>query len=73
VFERVFTPEGRADYDRLSADEQAEVDHILEDLERQPRSDERTRMTFDMPDWTAGVYILDNRFIEIIGIRRIAG
>ncbi len=56
MFERVFTPEGRADYDRLEPDDQTEIDRILEDLERQPRSDERTRMTFDLTDWTAGVY-----------------
>ncbi len=57
------------------------MDRILEDLERQPGFDERTRITFDMPDWTAGIYddgrweivyrIVDNRFVEIVGIKPI--
>ena len=52
-------------------------------LEQQPRSNDETQFTVEMPEWTAGVYddgrwgivycILDDRFIEIVGIKRIAG
>jgi hypothetical protein len=81
VFETVLTPEARADYDRLHPDDQAEVDSILDRLERQPGSNDQTQFTVEMPDWTAGVYddgrwecvyrILDDRFVEVIGIKRI--
>jgi hypothetical protein len=83
VFEAVFTSEARADRARLGPDEREEVNSIVARLEQQPRSNDETQFTVDMPEWTAGVYddgrweivyrILDDRFIEVVGIRRIAG
>ena len=83
MFEAVFAPRARSHYDGLSADEQAQIDEIVHLLESDPWADEETKVVGNMGRWAAGVYddgrwevvyrVLDDRFIEIVGISRISG
>ena len=83
MFEAILLPAARAAYDRLSGDEQADVDRIIRLLELNPWADDTTKFTTTIGRRTAGVYdddrwelvyrIVDDRFIEVLGISRVAG
>jgi hypothetical protein len=81
VFETVLLPEARAARDALSHAERADVDRVLRLLELNPWADGVTRFTLVLGGVGMGVYdderweivyrILDDRFIEVVGISRI--
>jgi len=81
VFESILLPDARAERDALKDAERAQVNMIIRLLELDPWGDGETKFTTTMENWVAGVYddgrwelvyrILDSRFIEIIGFRRI--
>lgn len=83
MFEAVFTPDARTVYDALSDTDQAEVDAVIRLLEIDPQADDETTVSVTLGGIGFGVYddgrweivfrVLDDRFIEVIGISRVSG
>lgn len=83
MFEAILLERARDAYDALSGEDQADVDRVLRLLELNPWTDDVTRFTAVINDVGVGVYdddrweivyrVVDERFIEVIGISRITG
>jgi hypothetical protein len=81
VFEAILADEARAAYDGLTDEDRTEVDRIIRLLEINPWTDDATKFATYIGRWAAGVYdddrwevvyrIVDDRFIDVIGISRI--
>jgi hypothetical protein len=83
VLEAVFTPEARAKHGALNADERADLDRILRQLELNPWRDGVTKFTvfvrgqlvgvYDDGAWEVAYRVVDDRFLEVVGFTRLAG
>jgi hypothetical protein len=83
VFEAILLPDARRARDRLAEVDRREVNRIIRLLELNPWADNTTKFVVNLGQDIAGVYddnrwevvyrIVDDRFIEVIGISRISG
>ena len=81
MFEAVFVPSVRAIYDRLSAIDQAEINAIIRLIEADPWPDGATKYAVTIGPQAGGAYadgrwevvyrVVDDRFVEVIGISRV--
>ncbi|MGH2584883.1 MAG: hypothetical protein ACRDJE_08220 [Dehalococcoidia bacterium] len=83
MFEAILLPEARAARDLLNDEDRIEVNSIIQILELNPWTDDITKFTVVINDVGLGVYddgrwevvyrVVDDRFIEVIGISHIRG
>ena len=81
MFEAVLLPEARAVRDALREEDRADINRIVRLLELNPWADGTVKFTMSIGRWAAGVYddgrwevvyrVIDERFIEVIGMSRI--
>jgi hypothetical protein len=81
MFEAVLTDEARAFYEHLTMSKREDLDRILHALEADPSGSAETTAlatlggigfgVYDDGHWEVMFRVLDDRFIEVVGISRI--
>ncbi|MBI2760130.1 MAG: hypothetical protein HYX51_01725 [Chloroflexi bacterium] len=81
MFEVIYLPAARATRESLSEGERADVDRIVRLIEINPWADDTTKFAVRIGRWMAAVYdddyweivyrVVDDHFVEIVGINRV--
>ena len=83
MFEAIYLPAARATREALSEEQRADIDRIVRLIEINPWADDTTKFAVRIGRWTAGLYdddrweivyrVVNDRFVEVVGINRIGG